>query len=414
MTTCHSEEQMLDAARLKRDFPMLTKKTETPLVYLDTAATAQKPRAVIDAICRFYKEEYATVHRAVYKAAEKATTLQSEVRRGLSRFINAKHAEEIVFTKGTTESINLVAHSFAKRFIKVGDEILISEMEHHANIVPWHLVCQERGAVLKIIPITDLGEIDFPTFQSLLNPKTKLVSLCHVANTTGTINPIKKIALEAHQVGAKVLVDGAQAASKMPIDMQALDADFYAFSGHKLYGPTGIGVLYGKKALLEALPPFLGGGDMIESVTLEKTEFQPPPLKFEAGTPPIAQIVGLGAAIDYVQSVGMKKIHAWEQQLLSYATEKLLQVEGVQIYGRAPQKGGIISFTLDGVHPLDLGTLLGEKGVAIRTGHLCAQPLLKRFGVEALARLSFGLYTTYEEIDRFLEILNQTVCLLRG
>lgn len=384
------------------------------MVYLDTAATAQKPHAVIDAICRFYKDEYATVHRAVYKAAEKATNLQSEVRRKISHFINAKQVEEVVFTKGTTESINLIAHSFAKRFIKAGDEILISEMEHHANIVPWHLVCQERGAVLKIIPITDLGEIDLLAFRTLLSPKTKLVSLCHVANTTGTINPIKKIALEAHQIGAKVLVDGAQAAAKMQIDMQELDADFYAFSGHKLYGPTGIGVLYGKKALLDALPPFLGGGDMIERVTFEKTEFQPPPLKFEAGTPPVAQIVGLGAAIDYVQSIGMAKIHAWQQQLLSYATEKLLEVEGVQIYGRAPEKGGIISFSLDGVHPLDLGTLLGEKGVAIRTGHLCAQPLLKRFGVEALARLSFGLYNTYEDIDRFLELLKETLCLLRG
>ena len=384
------------------------------MVYLDTAATAQKPHAVIDAICRFYKDEYATVHRAVYKAAEKATNLQSGVRRKISRFINAKQVEEIVFTKGTTESINLVAHSFAKRFIKAGDEILISEMEHHANIVPWHLVCQERGAILKIIPITDLGEIDLLAFRTLLNPKTKLVSLCHVANTTGTINPIKRIALEAHQIGAKVLVDGAQAAAKMQIDMQELDADFYAFSGHKLYGPTGIGVLYGKKVLLDALPPFLGGGDMIERVTFEKTEFQPPPLKFEAGTPPIAQIVGLGAAIDYVQSIGMAKIHGWQQQLLSYATEKLLEVEGVQIYGRAPEKGGIISFSLEGVHPLDLGILLGEKGVAIRTGHLCAQPLLKRFGVEALARLSFGLYNTYEDIDRFLELLKESVYLLRG
>ena len=400
--------------KVRKEFPMLAKTMNgRPLVYLDTAATAQKPESVIDAICRFYREEYGTVHRAVYEIAARSTEMYSGVRRKVMRFLNAREEDEIVFTRGTTESINLVAYSFAKAFIQKGDEIVISEMEHHSNTVPWQLICKQYGAVLKIIPISERAELDLNAFRTLLNEKTAVVSLGHIANATGTINPIKDIVRQAHQVGAKVLVDGAQAAAQLPIDVQDLDADFYAFSGHKLYGPTGIGVLYGKKELLETLPPFLSGGDMIEDVTFEKTTFQKPPLKFEAGTPSIAEVIGLGAAIDYVEAIGLAQIHEWEQKLLCYAVKKLSEISSVHFHGTAKKKGGIISFTLDGVHPLDLGTILGLKGIAIRTGHLCAQPVLKHFGVEALARISFGVYNTYEDVDVFLHALKEAIVLLK-
>jgi len=414
MPTYHDESHPFDIWKVRKEFPMLAKTMNgKPLIYLDTAATAQKPNSVIETICQFYREEYGTVHRAVYEIAARSTEMYSDVRGKVQRFLHARIEDEIVFTRGATESINLVAHSFAKAFLKEGDEIIISEMEHHSNIVPWQLICEQYGASLKFIPITDCAELDLDAFKGLLSERTKLVSVAHIANATGTINPIKEIARLTHEVDAKILVDGAQAAPHLPIDVQDLDVDFYAFSGHKLYGPTGVGVLYGKKELLEELPPFLGGGDMIEEVTLEKTTFQKPPLKFEAGTPSISQVIGLGAAIDYVESIGRVPIHEWEQKLLHYATEKTSEVPGIHLYGTAREKAGIISFTIEGMHPLDLGTILGLKGIAIRTGHLCAQPVLKRFGVEALARISFGVYNTYEDVDLFIHALKEAVVLLK-
>lgn len=414
MPTYHDDNHPFDIWKVRKDFPMLSKTMNgKPLIYLDTAATAQKPHVVIDTINRFYREEYGTVHRAVYEIAARSTEMYSEVRSRVQQFINAPREEEVIFTRGTTESINLVAHSFARAFLKEGDEILISEMEHHSNIVPWQIICDMYKTRLKVIPINDQAELDLNAIQNLLTDKTKLVSIGHIANATGTINPVKDIITLAHKAGAKVLIDGAQAAPHLMIDVQDLDADFYAFSGHKLYGPTGVGVLYGKKELLEAMPPFLGGGDMIEDVTFEKTTYQPLPLKFEAGTPSIAEVIGLGAAIDYVESIGRPAIHEWEQKLLHYATEKLQSVTGIKFYGTAASKGGIISFTVEGMHPLDLGTILGLKGIAIRTGHLCAQPVLKRFEVEALARISFGMYNTYEDVDIFLQALKEATILLK-
>lgn len=414
MPTYHDDNHPFDIWKVRKDFPMLSKTMNgKPLIYLDTAATAQKPQGVIDTINRFYREEYGTVHRAVYEIAARSTEMYSEVRSRVQQFINAPREEEVIFTRGTTESINLVAHSFARAFLKEGDEIVISEMEHHSNIVPWQIICDMYKTHLKVIPINDQAELDLNAFQNLLTDKTKLVSIGHIANATGTINPVKDIITLAHKAGAKVLIDGAQAAPHLAIDVQDLDADFYAFSGHKLYGPTGVGVLYGKKELLEAMPPFLGGGDMIEEVTFEKTTYQPLPLKFEAGTPSIAEVIGLGAAIDYVESIGRPAIHEWEQKLLHYATEKLQSVTGIKFYGTAASKGGIISFTVEGMHPLDLGTILGLKGIAIRTGHLCAQPVLKRFEVEALARISFGMYNTYEDVDTFLHALKEATILLK-
>ncbi|MCB1083262.1 MAG: cysteine desulfurase [Simkania sp.] len=414
MPTYHDDTHPFDVWKVRKDFPMLAKTMNgKPLIYLDTAATAQKPSSVIETINRFYREEYGTVHRAIYEIAARSTEMYSEVRTKVQNFINAPREEEIIFTRGTTESINLVAHSFARAFLKEGDEILISEMEHHSNIVPWQIVCDMYKTVLKVTPITDTAELNLDAFKDLLTHKTKLVSLAHIANATGTINPVKEVISLAHQAGAKVLIDGAQAAPHLMIDVQDLDADFYAFSGHKLYGPTGVGVLYGKKELLEAMPPFFGGGDMIEEVTFEKTTFQPIPLKFEAGTPSIAEVIGLGAAIDYVESIGRLAIHKWEQKLLTYATEKLQSVAGIKLFGTAPSKSGIVSFTVEGMHPLDLGTILGLKGIAIRTGHLCAQPVLRHLGVEALARISFGIYNTYEDIDSFLHALKEATILLK-
>lgn len=414
MPTLHEPSHLYDVWKVRKDFPMLSKTMNgKPLIYLDSAATAQKPQSVIETICRFYREEYGTVHRAVYEIAARSTEMYSEVRGKVQQFINAREEDEIVFTRGTTESINLVAYSFGKAFIHEGDEIIISEMEHHSNIVPWQLMVEQYGAHLKIIPMSDEGILDLEVYKSLLTEKTKLVSVAHIANATGTLNPIQEMAALAHQVEAKILVDGAQAAPHLPLDVQALDVDFYAFSGHKLYGPTGVGVLYGKKELLERLPPFMGGGDMIEEVTLEQSTFQKSPLKFEAGTPSIAEVIGLGAAIDYVESIGRAVIQEWELKLLHYATEKLSEVSGIKLYGTAPSKGAIISFGIEGMHPLDLGTILGLKGIAIRTGHLCAEPVLRRFGADALARISFGLYNTLEDIDMFLHALKEATILLK-
>lgn len=392
----------------REDFPMLKKSMHgKPLIYFDSAATAQKPLQVIEKIRHFYAEEYATVHRAIYELAVFSTEHYQKAREKVCKFLNAENAEEIIFTRGTTESINFVAYSFGKAFIKPGDEILISEIEHHSNIVPWQILCEDRGATLKIIPVNDQGELCLESFQKLLSDKTKLVSIAHVSNALGTVHPIKQLIAMAHHTGAKVLIDGAQGAPHIPIDVQDADADFYVFSGHKLYGPTGIGILYGKKTLLDAMPPAQGGGDMIETVSFSQTTYNVLPLKFEAGTPMIAEAIGLAEAIDYVLQLGMGNIHAWEEILLRYATDKMEKIPGLRIIGTAKDKGAIISFAIEGVHPLDIGTLLDLRGIAIRTGHHCAQPTMRRFGVTATARASFAFYNTKEEIDYFVKALEE-------
>ncbi len=404
---------MFDVWRVREDFPMMKKTMNgKPLIYLDTASTSQKPQSVIDSVNRFYKEEYGTVHRAVYEIAAHSTEMYSAVRSKIQRFINARDEEEIVFTRGTTEAINLVAYSYGRAFLEAGDEIIISEMEHHSNIVPWQLLAEEKGLKLKYIPMSLEGELRIDVFKELLSEKTKFVSVGHISNATGTVNPIQEIIELSHGVGAKVLIDGAQAASHVALDMQALNADFYAFSGHKMYGPTGIGVLYGKLPLLEAMPPFISGGDMIESVTMEKSTFQAPPFKFEAGTPSIASVIGLGAAIDYIENIGRQAIDEWQKKLITFALEKLSPISGIKIIGSPKERGPIISFVLEGVHPLDLGTLLGLKGIAVRTGHLCAYPTLQRLGVNSLARLSFGIYNTIEEIDTTVHAIKEGAVIL--
>lgn len=404
----------MDVIKIRQDFPMLSKTMHAkPLIYFDTAATAQKPQIVIDSISHFYQNHYSTVHRSVYQLAALATQRYQETRIKVQELLNASKVEEIIFTRGTTDAINLVASSFGKAFIKPNDEIILSEMEHHSNIVPWQMMAAERGAKIKIIPIDKNGDLNLTAFKELLNPKTKLVSITHVSNSLGTVNPVKEIIQMAHTAGAKVLIDGAQAIPHMKVDVQDIDADFYVFSGHKLYGPTGIGILYGKENLLNTMPPYQGGGDMIETVTFEKTTYNVLPLKFEAGTPLIAEVIGLGAAIDYVHSIGYANIHNHEKDLLVYATEKMKNIPGLQIYGQSKNKAAIISFGVDGVHPLDIATMLDLKGVALRTGHQCAQPAMRCFDVSAMARVSFGIYNTQEEIDQFVQYLQEVIKLLK-
>jgi len=394
----------------RADFPMLQKE----VIYFDSAATSLKPQVVIDAMNRFYTAEYGTVHRAVYSLAAHATAAYSQVREKARAFLNAEHYDEIIFTKGTTEAINLVAASYGRMILKPGDEVIISAMEHHSNIVPWQLVCQEKGAHLKIIPMNGRGELIMDEYAALLTSRTRIVSVAHVSNALGTLNPIEEIIALAHKKGAKVFIDGAQSAPHLLVDVQALDADFFAFSGHKAFGPTGIGILYGKRELLEMMPPYQGGGDMIETVTFEKTTFQKPPLKFEAGTPNIGSVMGLGAALDYISSLGRDNIAAYEQELLAYAMDKLQAIPHLKIIGTAAKKGPIISFVIDGIHPLDLGTLLDGRHIAVRTGHQCAQPVMQHFGISAAARLSFAPYNTLEEIDVFVEALEEIASLLRA
>lgn len=400
--------------KAREDFPLLkTTMHGKPLVYLDSAATAQKPQCMIDAVSEFYASKYGTVHRAIYELAVESTHRFQEVRETVRKFLNAEKAEEIIYTRGTTESINLVAYSFGKAFFQPGDEVIISQIEHHSNIVPWQILCEDRGAVLKVIPANEKGELDLSAYRNMLTKKTKLVAVTHISNSLGTINPVKEMAAWAHQAGAKILIDGAQSAPHFPIDVRELDCDFFVFSGHKVYGPTGIGILYGKASLLDAMPPYQGGGDMIDTVTFEKTTYNTLPLKFEAGTPMIAEVIGLGASIDYLQKIGLDKICRWEQELLEYATAKLQEVPGIRMIGTAKNKGAILSFLVEGIHPLDLGTLLDLQGVAIRTGHLCAQPVMQHFGISAIARISLGLYTMPEEIDTFIEALKQSIPLLQ-
>lgn len=404
-----------DFLKLRTDFPMLKSSMHgQPLIYFDSAATAQKPQVVIDTITDFYTCHYGTVHRAIYELSAYATKAYEDSRKKVRALLNAASEKEIIFTRGTTESINTVAYSFGKKFVNKGDEIIISAMEHHSNIVPWQLMCEDRGAVLKVIPINQHAELNLEAYASVLSEKTKLVAVAHVANSTGTLNPIKTIIAMAHQAGAKVLIDGAQSVPHMPVDVQALDADFYVFSGHKMYGPTGVGVLYGKAALLNAMPPYQGGGDMIEKVTLSKTSYNELPLKFEAGTPMIAEVLGLGAAIDYIANIGLEHIYAWEKELLDYATEKFSELEGVRIIGTAQAKGAIISFTMENAHPLDIATLLDLRGIAIRSGHHCAQPTMSSFNVSATCRASFAFYNSKEEIDTFINNLKAITRFLSG
>ncbi|MCK9635419.1 MAG: cysteine desulfurase [Methylobacter tundripaludum] len=386
--------------KIRADFPILAELIRNkPLVYLDNAASCQKPQAVIDSIVHLYSHDYANVHRGVHTLSVRSTDKFEGARTKVKDFINAASDKEIIFVRGATEAINLVAQTYGKTNIKAGDEILITAMEHHSNIVPWQMLCQQTGAVLKVAPINLQGELIYDEFEKLIGDKTKLVSVVHMSNALGTINPVEKIIAAAHAKGIPVLLDGAQAIPHMTVDVQALDCDFYVFSGHKLYGPSGIGVLYGKQALLEAMPPYQGGGDMIRKVTLEETEYNVLPYKFEAGTPNIADVVGLGAAIDYLNEIGMDKIAAYEAELLDYATEKAKQIKGLRIIGEAEHKGAILSFVLDRIHPHDIGTMLDSLGIAIRAGHHCAMPVMDFYQVPATARASFAMYNTKEEID---------------
>lgn len=390
--------------QVRADFPILQEKVRNkPLVYFDSAASSQKPKAVIDAISHVYTHDYANIHRGVHTLSVRATDKFEAAREKVRAFINANSTKEIIFVRGATEAINLVAQSYGRSQLKAGDEIVISAMEHHANIVPWQMLCQQIGTVLKVAPMNQQGELIFEAFEKLLNSNTKLVAITHMSNALGTINPVEKIVAAAHAKNIPVLLDGAQAIPHTAIDVQALDCDFYVFSGHKLYGPSGTGVLYGKQTLLEAMPPYQGGGDMIRMVTFEKTEYAGLPHKFEAGTPAIAEIIGLGAAIDYVSGIGMANIAAYEHELLAYATEQAEQIKGLNIIGQAEHKGGILSFTLDHIHPHDIGTMLDSLGIAIRAGHHCAMPVMDFYGVPATARASFGMYNTRQEIDILMQ-----------
>ena len=391
---------VLDVARIREDFPILKQQVHgKPLVYFDNAATSQKPQVVIDTLNRYYATENANIHRGIHFLSELATAEYEETRNKVKRFLNASESREIVFVRGTTEGINLVAQSYGRRFFKEGDEVVISAMEHHSNIVPWQMLCEQVGARLRVIPMNHDGELLLDEYERLLGARTKLVSVAHVSNALGTINPIGRIIESAHRRNIPVLVDGAQAAPHMKVDVQELDCDFYAFSGHKLFGPTGIGVLYGKARHLEAMPPYQGGGDMISLVTFEKTHYNIIPYKFEAGTPHIAGVIGLGAAIDYVSGIGLDAVAAYEGEVLAYATAQLSTIQGLRIIGRAKEKASVLSFVLEGVHPHDIGTVLDREGVAIRAGHHCAMPVMQRFGVPATARASFAFYNTREEVD---------------
>ena len=397
-----------DVQRVRRDFPILSQKIHgKPLVYLDNAATTQKPQAVIDAMVRSYAEDNANIHRGVHLLSERATQAYELAREKVQHFLNAAQSREIIFVRGTTEAINLVAATYGRVHVGTDDEVLITEMEHHSNIVPWQLLCEEKGAHLKVLPITDEGELRIDLLDGMLTERTRIVAVNHVSNTLGTINPIRTIVDKAHQRGIPVLVDGAQAVAHIPVDVQALGADFYAMSGHKLFGPTGIGVLYGKGALLAAMPPYQSGGDMISAVTFKKTTFNVLPNKFEAGTPNIAGAVGLGAAIDYLLTLDLGAMRAYEDELLAYGASVLRSVPGVRLVGTATQKTSVLSFVMENVHPHDIGTILDQEGVAIRTGHHCTQPLMERMGVPATARASLALYNTKDEIDALVRALDK-------
>jgi cysteine desulfurase/selenocysteine lyase len=397
------DPSVFDVERIRKDFPVLHQQVHgRPLVYLDNAATSQKPQAVIDALTHYYKFDNSNVHRGVHTLSMRATDAYEDSREKAREFINAQDQSELIFVRGTTEGINLVAQSFGQTYIHAGDEVLITAMEHHSNIVPWQIVCEARGATLKVAPMNEAGEIPLDSFEKLLTDRTKILAVAHVSNSLGTVNPVAKMIELAHDRRIPVLIDGAQAAPHVEIDVQALDCEFYVFSSHKMYGPTGIGVVYGKRELLDAMPPYQGGGDMIASVTFEKTIYNTLPHKFEAGTPNVAGVVGFGAAIDYVQSVGLPAIGAHEHELIKYAEEKLLGVDGVRLIGTAREKAGSVSFVLEDIHPHDVGTILDQEGVAVRTGHHCTQPVMEFFEIPATSRASFGMYNTKPEIDALI------------
>jgi len=404
----------LNVEEIRKDFPILHRQVNgKPLIYFDNGATSQKPQQVIDVINRYYQHENSNIHRGIHTLSQEATDAYEKARTTVQQFINAQHNHEIIFTSGTTGSINLVASSFGKKHIHAGDEIIISTMEHHSNIVPWQMLCEEKGAVLKIIPISEKGELLMDEFKKLLSPKTKLVAVTHVSNTLGTINPVKKIIKLAKAAGAFVLIDGAQAVPHTKVNVQELDCDFYAFSAHKMFGPTGVGILYGKEAILNELPPYQGGGDMIKTVTFEKTTYNELPHKFEAGTPNIVGGLGLAAAIDYMNNIGIENIEAYEHELLNYATQKIKKIEGAKIIGEAPNKASVLSFLVDGTHPTDIGMIIDKLGIAIRTGHHCTEPLMNRFNIPGTARASFAFYNTKEEIDTFILALERALKMLK-
>lgn len=401
-----SPRDTFDVEAIRRDFPILDQNVNgKPLVYLDNAASSQRPRAVIDAISGYYEHDHANVHRGVHTLSQRATDAYEGAREVVRHFINARDTKEIIFVRGTTEAINLVAQSFARPKVGPGDEILISGLEHHANIVPWQLLCEQTGATLKVIPITVSGEVDFAAFEKLMGPRTKLLALAHVSNALGTMVPVEQFIAVARRHGVAVLLDGAQAVPHSKVDVRALDCDFYCFSGHKMLGPSGIGILYGRQQLLDAMPPWQGGGDMILSVSFEKTTYNQLPWKFEAGTPNISGAIALGAAIRYIEHIGIERIAAYEHELLEYATRKLLTIPGLQIIGTAPAKAAVASFVMQGIHPHDIGTIVDTEGVAIRTGHHCAMPVMDFFKVPATARASMSFYNTFEEIDRLIAAL---------
>jgi cysteine desulfurase / selenocysteine lyase len=406
----YSESQTFDVQKFRKDFPILNQQVHgKPLVYLDNAATTQKPLSVIEAEDRYYREYNANIHRGVHLLSQQATKAYEDARVKIQKFLNAAQSSEIIYTRGATEGINLVAQTWGRKNVQAGDEILISAMEHHSNIVPWQMLCEEKGAILRVIPINDAGELLMDEFKKLVTAKTKLVAVTHVSNALGTINPVAEIIQYVHSKGVLVLIDGAQSVPHVKVDVQALDCDFYVFSGHKIYAPTGIGVLYGKLKHLETMPPYQGGGDMIASVTFQKTIYAKPPHKFEAGTPHIAGVIGLGAALDYVSAIGLDRIAAHEHELLVYGTKVLSQFKEVRFIGTASEKAGVISFTLGEIHPHDIGTILDKQGVAIRAGHHCAQPVMERFDIPATARASFGLYNVKEEIDVLAQAIQKTL-----
>ncbi len=408
--TAVKEMSNWDVEKIREDFPVLSQTVNgKPLVYLDNGASSQVPNLVIERGSKYLQEEHSNIHRGVHYLSQKATNAYEGAREKVKRFINAREAKECIFVRGCTEGVNLVAHGYGRKFIGEGDEIIISAMEHHANIVPWQMLCEEKGAILRVIPMNERGELIIDEYENLLNERTKFVSIIHVSNALGTINPVKEMIATAHKFGVPVLIDGAQAVPHMTVDVQDLDADFYTFSGHKMFAPTGSGVLYGKKELLEKMNPFQGGGDMIRTVTFEKTTYAGLPNKFEAGTPAIASNIGLGAAVDYLNSLDREAAFNYEEELLDYATEKLSNIEGVRIVGTAKEKASVLSFTIENVHPHDIGTILDQQGIAIRAGHHCAQPVMQFFDVPATARASFAFYNTREEVDKLADAVNKVI-----
>ena len=399
-----------DVERIRADFPVLHQTVNgKPLVYLDNGASSQVPQVVIDRGSIYLEQEHSNIHRGVHYLSQRATTAYEGAREKVKRFINARDSKECIFVRGATEGINLVMHGYGRKFIGAGDEIIISAMEHHANIVPWQMLCEEKGALLRVIPMNDAGELLLDEYDALLNERTKFVAVTHVSNALGTINPVKEMIAQAHKYGVPVLIDGAQSAPHMPVDVQNLDCDFYAFSGHKVYAPTGSGIVYGKAEILERMNPFQGGGDMIKSVTFEKTTYAELPNKLEAGTPAIASQIGLGAAIDYLNSIGREQAAVYEHELLRYATERVSAIEGVRIIGTAREKASVLSFVIDGIHPHDIGTILDQEGIAVRAGHHCAQPVMQRFNVPATARASFAFYNTKEEVDLLATTIEKVI-----